>query len=137
MHALNNSLGEALFTPSAMQTAAQTYLQEMQGVDDARDEHIRVGGWCSVQVLYTAMFEKGFTLDFHAPLHTWEEALPATALIQNWNNQHWVTYRWGSDGGIYRLDSMQPGPSKVSEAEFVASMAIHWTYAVKRQSETL
>ena len=134
MHALNNALGRALFTPGAMQTAARTYLQEMQGVDGARDEHIRVGGWYSVQVLYTAVFAKGFTLDFHAPLQTWEEALQAAALIQNWSNHHWVAYRWGSDGEIYRLDSMQLGPSRVSKAEFVASMATHWTYAIKQQS---
>eukprot|EP00435_Cladocopium_sp_Y103_P032891 s2382_g8.t1 len=133
MHALNNSLGEALFTPSAMKTAAQTYLQEMQGIDIARDEHIRAGGWYSVQVLYTAVFAKGFTLDFHVPLQTWRDAVEAAALIQNWPNRHWVAYRWGSDGAIYRLDSMQLGPSKVSEADFVASMAVHWTYAIKRQ----
>ena len=134
MHALNNALGRALVTPGAMQTAARTYLQEMQGVDDARDEHIRAGGWYSVQVLYTAVFAKGFTLDFHAPLQTWEEALQAAALIQNWSNHHWVAYRWGSDGEIYRLDSMQLGPSRVSKAEFIASMATHWTYAIKQQS---
>ena len=135
MHALNNSLGKALFTPAAMKTAAEMYLQEMQGIDDARGEHIRAGGWYSVQMLYTAVFAKGFTLDFHAPLQTWEEALHASALIQNWNNYHWVAYRWGSDGAIYRLDSMQQGPAKVEEAEFVASMALHWTYAIKQQGE--
>ena len=134
MHALNNSLGKALFTPGVMKTAAQSYLQEMQGIDEARDEHIRAGGWYSIQVLYAAVFAKGFTLDFHAPLQTWEEALQATALIQNWDNHHWVAYRWGSDGAIYRLDSMQQGPAKVNEAEFVASMALHWTYAIKEQS---
>eukprot|EP00435_Cladocopium_sp_Y103_P033302 s1242_g8.t1 len=135
MHALNNALGKALFTPSAMKTAAQIYLQEMQGLDDDRGEHIRAGGWYSVQVLYTAVFAKGFTLDFHAPVQTWDEALQEAALIQNWNNHHWVAYRWGSDGAIYRLDSMEPGPSRVSEAEFVACMASHWTYAIQRQSE--
>ena len=61
MHALNNSLGEALFTPASMKTAAQSYLQEMQGIDEARSEHIRAGGWYSVQVLYAAVFAKGFT----------------------------------------------------------------------------
>jgi hypothetical protein len=135
MHALNNALGEALFTPAAMMTAAESYLQEMQGIDDARDEHIRAGGWYSVQVLYTAVFAKGLALDFHAPLQTLDEAQQAAALIQNWSNHHWVAYRWGNDGEIYRLDSMQLGPSKVSEAEFAASMVAHWTYAVKRPGE--
>jgi hypothetical protein len=60
--------------------------------------------------------------------------LQAAAFIQNWSNHHWVAYRWGSDGEIYRLDSMQLGPSRVSKAEFVASMATHWTYAIKQQS---
>ena len=135
MHALNNALGGALFTAAAMKTAAQTYLQEMQGVDDARAEHIRAGGWYSVQVLYAAVFAQGFTLDFHAPLQTWEEALQTAAFIQNWNNYHCVAYRWGTDGAIYLLDSMQQGPARVTEAEFVASMALHWTYAIKRHGE--
>ena len=63
------------------------------------------------------------------------EAQQAAALIQNWSNHHWVAYRWGNDGEIYRLDSMQLGPNKVSEAEFAASMVAHWTYAVKRPGE--
>ena len=131
MHALNNSLGGALFTPAAMKTAAQSYLQEMQGIDGAAREHIRPGGWYSVQILYTALFNRGYTLNFDQPVQSLQEAHLAPALVQNWNSQHWVAYRWGQDGAIYLLDSMSDGPQRMLEEEFSASLTMHWTYAVE------
>lgn len=75
MHALNNALQGAIFQPRDMQSAAQSYLQEMQGLDEARDEHIREGGWYSVQILYTALFNKGKHLDFHDRVLACEQAI--------------------------------------------------------------
>ena len=131
MHALNHALGRAAFTPQAMRTAAANYLQELQGIDDAAHEHIRPGGWYSVQILYTALFNRGYTLNFHQPVQSLQEAHLAPALVQNWNSQHWVAYRWGHDGAIYLLDSMRDGPHRMLEEEFTATLAMHWTYVVE------
>ena len=131
MHALNHALGCAAFTPQDMRTAAASYLQELQGIDDAAHEHIRPGGWYSVQILYTALFNRGYTLNFHQPIQSKQEAHLAPALVQNWSNQHWVAYRWGHDGAIYLLDSMRDGPHRMLEEEFNATLAMHWTYVVE------
>ena len=130
MHALNNALGKTAFTPEDMATAAETYLQEWQGIDEAESEHIRPGGWYSVQILYAALFNRGIALNLDEPVQSVDQAHLATALVQNWNNQHWVAYRWGADGAMYRFDSLQRGPERVSEADFAASLVTHWTYAV-------
>lgn len=131
MHALNHALGRAAFTPQDMRTAAASYLQEVQGIDDAAHEHIGPGGWYSVQILYTALFNRGYALDFHEPVQSLQEAHLAPALVQNWNSQHWVAYRWGHDGAIYLLDSMRDGPHRMLEEEFNATLAMHWTYVVE------
>ena len=135
MHAVNNALGGKIFTPHHMKTAADYYLQELRGVDDAVGEHIHAGGWYSVQVLYTALFRKGHSLDFHAPVLTLEQARGATAFLQNWNNEHWVAYRRLPDGALCRLDSLQRAPEPVSEAALVASCAEHPTYAIDAPAE--
>ena len=131
MHALNHALGRAAYTPQDMRTAAASYLQEVQGIDDAAHEHIGPGGWYSVQILYTALFNRGYALDFHEPVQSLQEAHLAPALVQNWNSQHWVAYRWGHDGAIYLLDSMRDGPHRMLEEEFNATLAMHWTYVVE------
>ena len=114
-----------------MQSAARSYLQEMQGLDEARDEHIREGGWYSVQILYTALFNKGKHLDFHDRVLAYEQAVLAGGpFVQNWSNVHWVAYLLGADGNIYLLDSMKPSPEVISEAAFAASLVEHETYAV-------
>ena len=114
-----------------MQSAAQTYLQEMQGLDEARNEHIKAGGWYSIQVLYTALFAKGFMLDLDNRALAYDQAvLTGGPFVQNWNNVHWVAYRLGTDGNIYLLDSMKPGPEVISEAAFAASLVGHETYVV-------
>eukprot|EP00435_Cladocopium_sp_Y103_P012508 s558_g3.t1 len=135
MHALNNALGQAAFSPQDMRTAAASYLQELQRIDNAADEHVRPGGWYSVQVLYAALFNRGYKLNIDEPIRSLQQAHLAPALVQNWHNLHWVAYRWGHDGAIYRLDSMQIGPHRMSEEEFEASLATHWTYAVAPASE--
>ena len=135
MHALNNSLGAALFAPQAMRTAAATYLRELEGIDDNAGEHIRAGGWYSIQVLYTALFERGYILDFHDPVQSMDQAHGAIGLIQNRENRHWVAYRWGGDGNIYLLDSMQLGPAQVSDQEVLASVMRHPTYAIEPRAD--
>ena len=131
MHALNNALQGPMFRPRDMQSAARTYLQEMQGLDEARHEHIKAGGWYSIQVLYTALFNKGFILDIDNRVLAYEQAvLTGGPFVQNWNNVHWVAYLLGADGNIYLLDSMKPGPEVISEAAFAASLVEHETYAV-------
>ncbi|CAE7251706.1 unnamed protein product [Symbiodinium natans] len=117
-------------TAQDMATAAETYLQEWQGIDEAESEHIRPGGWYSVQILYAALFNRGLALNLDEPVQSLDQAHLATALVQNWNNQHWVAYRWGADGAMYRFDSLQRGPERVSEADFATSLVTHWTYAV-------
>ena len=114
-----------------MKSAAQAYLQEMRGLDEARHEHIKAGGWYSIQVLYTALFAKGFMLDIDNRVLAYEEAVLAGGpFVQNWSNVHWVAYLLGADGNIYLLDSMKPGPGVISEAAFAASLVEHETYAV-------
>ena len=111
-----------------MQLAARSYLQEMGGLDEARDEHIRAGGWYSVQVLYTALFNKGKQLDFHDRVLAYKQAVLAGGpFVQNWGNVHWVAYLLGAGGNIYLLDSMKPGPEVISEAAFAASLVEHET----------
>ena len=131
MHALNNALGGRICAPRHMKAAADYYLQELQGIDGAVEEHISASGWYSVQVLYSALFRKGYSLDFHAPVLALEQAQGATALLQNWNNGHWVAYRRGPDGVTRRLDSLQRTPEPVSDAALVASCAAHPTYAIE------
>jgi hypothetical protein len=63
------------------------------------------------------------------------QAHGAIGMIQNWGNLHWVAYRWGRDGNIYLLDSMQLGPVRVSEQDFVASLTRHATYAVGQRED--
>ena len=123
MHALNNSLGAPLLTPQTMRTAAATYLRQLEGIDDAAGEHIRAGGWYPIQVLYTALFDQGYVLDFHNLVQSMAKAHGAVGLIQTSGNRRWVAYRWGGDGKIYLLDSMQPGLGQ----EFLASVARHAT----------
>ena len=135
MHALNNSLGQTAFRPQDMETAAKSYLQALQGIDNAREEHVRPGGWYSVQVLYTALFSHGYMLNIDAPIRSLDQARLVPALVQNWHNQHWVAYRWGHDAAIYRLDSMDIGPRRMGDEEFEASLATHWTYAVTPASD--
>ena len=135
MHALNNALGQAAFRSQDMETAAEGYLQALQGIDNARDEHVRPGGWYSVQVLYAALFNRGYRLNIDAPIRSMQQAHLVPALVQNWHNQHWVAYRWGHDDAIYRLDSMDSGPRRMSEDEFEASLATHWTYAITPPSD--
>ena len=131
MHALNNALQGAIFRPMDMKSAAQAYLQEMRGLDEARHEHIRAGGWYSIQVLYTALFAKGFMLDLDNRVLAYEQAVLAEGpFVQNWSNVHWVAYLLGADSNIYLLDSMKPGPEVISEAAFAASLVEHETYAV-------
>ena len=64
-----------------------------------------------------------------------QQAHLVPALVQNWHNQHWVAYRWGHDGTIYRLDSMDIGPHRMSDEEFEASLAAHLTYAITHPSD--
>ena len=107
--------------------------QEMRGLDESRREHIRAGGWYSIQVLYTALFAKGFTLDLDNRVLAYEQAVSAGGpFVQNWSNVHWVAYLLGADSNIYLLDSMKPGPEVISEAGFAASLVEHDTYAVNR-----
>ena len=135
MHAFNNALGRTAFRAQDMETAAQSYLQALQGIDHARDEHVRPGGWYSVQVLYAALFNCGYRLNIDAPIRSLQQAHLVPALVQNWHNQHWVAYRWGHDGAIYRLDSMDIGPHRMSDEEFEASLAAHLTYAITHPSD--
>ena len=103
----------------------------MQGLDEARHKHIKAGGWYSIQVLYTALFNKGFILDIHNRVLAYEQAvLTGGPFVQNSNNVHWVAYRLGADDNIYLLDSMKPGPEVISEAASAASLVEHETYAV-------
>ena len=135
MHALNNALGSAVFSPAGMEAAVANYMQEMDGIDHALEEHIGPGGWYSVQVLYAALFAQGLALDMDNPVQNLEQARGASAFIQNWRNRHWVAYRWGPDGRIYLLDSMERGPKQITDEEFSASLLLHPTYAVRSPSD--
>ena len=135
MHALNNAAGSAVYTPADMEAAAANYMREMAGVDHAVEEHIGPGGWYSVQVLYAALFAQGWALDMDNRVLNQQQAHGASAFIQNWRNRHWVAYRWGPDGRIYLLDSMQCGPKQITEEEFCASLLLHPTYAVRAPSD--
>eukprot|EP00438_Fugacium_kawagutii_P006898 Skav221022 [mRNA] locus=scaffold576:9721:10623:+ [translate_table: standard] len=130
MHALNNALGRAAFTPENMAEAAAQYLQEHVGIDEALDEHIRPGGWYSAQVLYAALFVQGYGLNLDEPVRTIEQARATPSMVQNWGGRHWVVYRRGPTGKLFLLDSLQRGPKEVSEQQLLESLARCWTYAV-------
>ena len=135
MHALNNALGSAVFSPASMEAAVANYMQEMDGIDYAVEEHIGPGGWYSAQVLYTALFAQGLALDMDNRVLNQQQAHGASTFIQNWRNRHWVAYRWGPDGHIYLLDSMARGPKQITDEEFSASLLLHPTYAVRSPSD--
>ncbi|CAK9033287.1 ATP-dependent DNA helicase PIF1 (DNA repair and recombination helicase PIF1) (PIF1/RRM3 DNA helicase-like protein), partial [Durusdinium trenchii] len=137
MRALNNALGAAVFGPADMEAAAASYMQELEGIDEDRAEHIGPSGWYSVQVLYTALFAAGYTLDFHHPVHTMAEAQLSPAFVQNIDNWHWVAYRWDAHGDLYLLDSIERGPRLVTKEEFVESCGHRFTYAVQMVSGKL
>ena len=130
MHALNNALQQAAFAPEEMGAAAVAYLEEHLGVDDAAEEHIGRGGWYSAQVLYSALFLRGYVLDLDAYVRSLPPARQAGACVQNWGNRHWVAYRLEGDGSIWLLDSLEAGPIQQSEVEFLDSLAAHPTYVV-------
>lgn len=134
MRALNNALGAAVFGPADMEAAAASYMQELEGIDEDRAEHIGPSGWYSVQVLYTALFAAGYTLDFHHPVHTMAKAQLSPAFVQNIDNWHWVAYRWDAHGDLYLLDSIERGPRLVTKEEFVESCGHRFTYAVQMVS---
>eukprot|EP00438_Fugacium_kawagutii_P019474 Skav208528 [mRNA] locus=scaffold5369:9608:11607:- [translate_table: standard] len=131
MHALNNALGHAAFTPENMAEAAAQYLQEHVGIDEERDEHIRPGGWYSAHVLYAALFVQGYGLNLDEPIRTIEKARSTPSMVQNWGNWHWVVYRRGPTGKLFLLNSLQREPKEVTEQQFLGSLGHCWTYAVK------
>eukprot|EP00971_Amphidinium_carterae_P346788 6488477-Amphidinium_carterae.1 len=58
LHALNNLIGEHLFTPMDMENAVEIFLAERPDLGDTRDDHISANGWYSSEVLATALRSK-------------------------------------------------------------------------------
>ena len=55
MHALNNVVGEHIFTPEHLAAAVHIFLEENPGLHDTPSDHIGGGGWYSAEVLATAL----------------------------------------------------------------------------------
>ena len=128
--ALNNALQEARFTTESMQAAADAYLRALEGIDEDRGEHISDTGWYSVQVLYTALFSAGYTLDIDNPINTPASLENCIGCIQNWQNTHWVAYIMVGEE-IFLCDSLKPRPEKISAAALAATLPHCPTYAIR------
>ena len=61
-------------------------------------------------MLYTAVFAKGFTLDFHAPLQTWEEAVQAKLIVGS-------AKAWLNDALVVHHEPKQKPDSTLLEAD--------------------
>ena len=122
-------------TSSQQRSASSSKDNKQPTAECTRSTILWAGGWYSIQVLYTALFEQGYILDFHDPVQSMDQAHGAIGLIQNRENRHWVAYRWGGDGNIYLLDSMQLGPAQVSDQEVLASVMRHPTYAIEPRAD--
>ena len=128
--ALNNALQEARFTKESMQAAADAYLRALEGIDEDRGERISDTGWYSVQVLYTALFSAGYTLDIDNPINTPASLENCIGCIQNWQNTHWVAYIMVGEE-IFLCDSLKPRPEKISAAALAATLPHCPTYAIR------
>ena len=90
MHALNNALGQQVFTTQNMADAAAYYFQEWCVLDEHKHWHVSEDGWYSVDVLYTCLFREGYTLNTDKRIKTPCEARRCKGVIQNRRNRHWV-----------------------------------------------
>ena len=88
------------------------------------------GTWYSVQVLYTALFSAGYTLDIDNPIHTAASLENCIGCIQNWQNAHWVAYTMVGEE-IFLCDSLKPRPEKISAAALAATLPHCPTYAIR------
>lgn len=110
LHDLNNALGAEKFTGDDLSTACNLYLQESEGLEEARSEHIRPGGGnlLALQILKThpGAREQNFfielllksscprwTLNVERPVHSLADAEQANGLLQNKEGRHWVACR--------------------------------------------
>ena len=125
MHALNNVVGEHLFTEVQLEAAVHIFLDENQGLHDLPADHVGEGGWYSAEVLATALqsvaMAKFDRVMWNMPL------LPATSAAQLHEAVgvlqhrpgppgHWVALR-SVDGHIFELDSLKEEPKHLSDEE--------------------
>ena len=141
MHALNNVVGEAIFTTDDMSHAIDVFLEENADLADDRSAHERPGGWYSVEVMATALRSTFMAKRGRIMYELRLEALHASpymidvqevvGAIVNRAGQHWFALR-REGASIWKLDSMQRGPVQLSRAEYLALVQTHIAYPIKK-----
>ena len=136
MRALNNALGQQVFTTQNMADAAAYYFQEWCVLDEHKHWHVSEDGWYSVDVLCTCLFREGYTLNTDKRIKTPCEARRCKGVIQNRRNRHWVAYRVGSDNLLYFFDSMDEFPEAITDENFMKAADIHPTFGITMEEGT-
>ena len=131
MHALNNVVGEHIFTPEHLAAAVHIFLEENPGLNDTPSDHIGDGGWYSAEVLATALqsvaLEKYDQVVWDMPLLPVSDAAQVVAAVGVLQHRpgppaHWLALR-AVDGQIYELDSVKDQPVHLSNDEAEALLA--------------
>ena len=131
MHALNNAVGEDIFSPDDLNTAMHSFLAENAELHDAPSDHIRDGGWYSAEVLATALqstamarFEQVKWSMPLMPVSRADQIHDAAGVLQHRPGppDHWVCLR-SIDGQIWELDSLKEAPVALNDAKAEALLA--------------
>ena len=139
MHALNNALGQAVFTEADMDLAVHILLDE-GGAErgEVREDHIAPGGYFSSEVLAQVLQSKAMAAFDRVrwemrlePVTCLEHLHAATGAVQNRANAHWVAYRCIANK-ILRLDSLATGPVQLTEEQLMEDLHRYpSTYAIR------
>ena len=125
MHALNNVVGEHLYTEVQLEAAVHIFLDESQGLHDLPADHVAGGGWYSAEVLATAVqsvamakFDRVMWNMPLLPVTAAAQVHAAVGVLQHWPGPpaHWVALR-SVDGRIFEQDSLKKGPKHLSDEE--------------------
>ena len=139
MHALNNALGQAIFTETDMDLAVQILLDE-GGADrgEVREDHMAPGGYFSSEVLAQVLQSKAMAAFDRVrwemrlePVTCLEHLHVAAGAVQNRANAHWVAYRC-IENKILRLDSLATSPVQLTEEQLLEDLHRYpSTYAIR------
>ena len=133
LHALNNALGRPFATEADLEAAVGEVLRDLRqdGVPEVRAQHIRPGGWYSIEALCMAIPQVSmatagrveYTLSLE-PLCVHAAALrTAVGAVANVEGRHWVALRWVDDA-VWLLDSMDQ-PRELSWSAYLHFVRRH------------
>ena len=128
MHALNNALGENVFTTQDMEDAARAFLSD-NGTGDQLGDHVDPDGNYSSEAMAYALLRARGRCSGRCEMSL-REVSPAdieraVGLIQHRESErHWIAYRrW--NGTIWRLDSLRESPEQVSYQDLQSELREH------------